>query len=142
MDNNVNVNLNKKKSLQIPLFLTPVMAGFPSPADDFIDKTLDLNEFLIKNKAATFFVRVMGDSMIDANISSGDILVVDRSLEPKDKTIIIAKIFEEFNVKRLRIKNNNLFLEPQNPKYPQIAIKKEMDFEIFGVVTYIIHKAK
>lgn len=131
----------KKKPLQ-PLFLTPVMAGFPSPADDFVEKNLDLNEFLIKNKAATFFVRVKGDSMKEANISNGDILIVDRSIEPKDKKIIIAKLFEEFTVKRLRIINDKLFLESQNPKFQLIEIKEDMDFEIFGVVTYIIHQAK
>ena len=142
IDMDKKFSLHKKKSLQRPLFLTPVMAGFPSPADDFVEKNLDLNEFLIKNKAATFFVRVRGDSMKEANILSGDILIVDRSLEPKDKKIIIAKLFEEFTVKRLRIKNDKLFLEPQNPKFQLIEIKEDMDFEVFGVVTYIIHQAK
>ncbi len=134
--------LNKKKSLKQPLFLTPVQAGFPSPADDFIEKKMDLNEFLIKNPPATFFVKVEGDSMIDAQISSGDILVVDRSIDATDKKIIIANLMGEFTVKRIRIIDKDFFLEAQNPKYPPIKITDDMDFEIFGVVTYIIHKAK
>ena len=130
----------KVKSLKIPLFLTPIQAGFPSPADDYLENSLDLNELLIKNPPASFFVKVKGDSMIGAQISEGDILVVDRSIEPIDKKIIIANFLGEFNVKRLRIINKEVFLYSENSKYKPIKITKEMDFEVFGVVTYVIHK--
>ncbi|HEU64445.1 MAG: LexA repressor [Candidatus Anoxychlamydiales bacterium] len=130
----------KQNSLKIPLFLTPIQAGFPSPADDYLENRLDLNNFLIKNPPATFFVKVRGDSMIGAQISDGDILVVDKSLEPKDKKIIIASFLGEFNVKRLRIINKEIYLYSENPKYSPIKITDEMDFEIFGIVTYVIHK--
>lgn len=135
-------SFENKTSIKQPLFLTSIPAGFPSPADDFVDKKLDLNEFLIKNPPATFFVKVLGDSMIDANIHSGDILVVDRSLDAADKKIVIASFNGEFTVKRLKFAGKEFFLESENPKYPTIKITSEMDFEIFGVVTYIIHKAK
>ncbi|NGX49238.1 MAG: LexA repressor [Candidatus Anoxychlamydiales bacterium] len=130
----------KENSLKIPLFLTPIQAGFPSPADDYLENSLDLNELLIKNPPASFFVKVKGDSMIGAQISEGDILVVDRSIEPIDKKIIIANFLGEFNVKRLRIIDKEVYLYSENPKYSPIKITKEMDFEVFGVVTYVIHK--
>lgn len=143
MSKKISLHLcDKKNSLEQPLFLSPIRAGFPSPADDFVEKKLDLNEFLIKNPPSTFFVKVEGDSMIEANIFSGDILIVDRSLDASDKKIVIASLMGEFTVKRIRILNNEIFLEAENPKYPSIKVTKEMDFEIFGVVTYIIHKAK
>lgn len=139
---NIIYSCNQKKIIRQPLFLTPVHAGFPSPADDFIEKRLDLNEFLIKNPPATFFVKVEGDSMINAQISDGDILVVDRSIDAADNKIVIVSIMGEFSVKRIRIIRKEFFLEAENPKYAPIKISPEMDFEIFGVVTYIIHKAK
>jgi len=133
---------NKNNTLQLPIFLNPVVAGFPSPADDYLDKTLDLNEHLIKNPPATFFVKVDGNSMKDANILDGDILIVDRSMEAGNKNIIIASINGEFTVKRLKIIDKEIFLEAENKKFESIKITDGMDFEIFGVVTYIIHSAK
>ena len=135
-----NYQLHKQNSLKLPLYLTPIQAGFPSPADDYLENRLDLNDFLIKNPPATFFVRTKGDSMEGAQISEGDILVVDRSIEPRDKKIIIACFLGEFSVKRLRIINKEIYLYPENAKYSPIKITKEMDFEIFGVVTYVLHK--
>lgn len=132
--------MSKQNSLKVPLFLTKIPAGFPSPADDYLENRLDLNEFLIKNPPATFCVRALGDSMKGAQITEGDILIVDRSIEPKDKKIIIASFLGEFSVKRLRIINKEIYLYSENPKYAPIKITKEMDFEIFGVVTYVIHK--
>jgi len=134
--------LNKKKHLKTPLFLSPVKAGFTSPADDYLETKLDLNEYLIKNPPATFFIRVEGDSMSQAFISDGDILIVDRSIKPVDKKIIVASLSGEFTVKRLRICKNEIFLEAENLKYLPIKITSDMEFEIFGVVTYILHKAK
>lgn len=125
----------------LPLFLSPVHAGFPSPADDFIEESINLNKELIAHPAATFFVRVAGDSMVDANIHKNDVLIVDRSIVPSDGKIIIAIINGEFTVKQMRIKNNKTFLQPKNPSYPLIEIHPDCDFQVWGVVTYIIHKA-
>ena len=132
-----NDNLTKTK---LPLYHTRISAGFPSPAEDYIDKKLDLNEHLIKHPSATFYVKVEGDSMIDAGIFSGDMLIVDRALEAIHKKIIVAVVDGEFTVKRLIIKKNNvIFLQPENSNYPAIEILDEMEFEIWGVVTNVIH---
>ena len=130
------------KNIEIALCLEKVQAGFPSPANDFIDKKLDLNSLVIKNEAATFFVKVDGTSMEDANIFKDDILVVDRSINPCNGKIIIAILNGEFLVKRLKIIKNKFYLFAENPKFNPIEISKDEDFEIWGVVTYIIHKAK
>jgi len=122
-----------------PLFMVPVAAGFPSPADDYIEGKLDLNRHLIKHPAATFFVRVAGDSMIDAGIHPGDILIVDRSLEPADKKVVIAVINGELTVKRIRMKKGRIYLTPENENYKPIEIENEMNFDIWGVVTNVIH---
>ncbi len=122
-----------------PLFMVPVAAGFPSPADDYMEGKLDLNRHLIKHPAATFFVRVAGDSMIDAGIHPGDILIVDRSLEPADKKVVIAVIEGELTVKRVRITDGRVFLAPENEKYRPITIEADTSFEIWGVVTTVIH---
>jgi DNA polymerase V len=122
-----------------PPFLTPVSAGFPSPADDYIDQRLNLNDHLVRNPAATFFVRVSGDSMIGAGIHSGDILVVDRSLEPKEERVVIAVIDGELTVKRLRRVDGRLLLAPENSRYRPIIIANESQLEIWGVVTAVIH---
>jgi DNA polymerase V len=128
-------------SLPLPLFVANVQAGFPSPAEDYLDKTLDLNELLISHPAATFFVRVTGDSMKNAGIFSGDILVVDRSLEAADNKIIVAIVNGEFTVKRLRMQEGRIALVPENPAYPILEMKEGTDFQVWGVVTYVIHKA-
>ncbi len=124
---------------ELPLFLSPIRAGFPSPADDYLDKKLDLNEHLIKHPASTFFVKVKGDSMVNAGILSGDILIVDRSLEPKDKNIVVAVLNGEFTVKRIRKRGSKLFLDPENDSYTPIEITDAMDFEIWGIVIHVIH---
>ncbi|MDI6860700.1 MAG: translesion error-prone DNA polymerase V autoproteolytic subunit [Caldisericia bacterium] len=130
----------KKKKLKLPLYSSKVSAGFPSPADDFIEKTLDLNDLLIKHPQATFFVRVLGNSMINANIRDGDILVVDKALEPKEGDIVIANVDGEFVLKRIRKKDGKLYLFPENSDFNPIEIKEGMECEIWGVVTYVIHK--
>jgi len=124
---------------ELPLFLSPIRAGFPSSADDYLDKKLDLNEHLIKHPAATFFVKVKGDSMIKAGIHSGDILVVDRSLEPRDKKIVIAVLNGEFTVKRVSKMKDKLYLVSENDDYAPIEIKDGADFEIWGIVIHVIH---
>jgi DNA polymerase V len=125
--------------LNLPIFLESVSAGFPSPADDYLEGKLDLNKHVIKNASSTFFLRVKGDSMIDAGIYSGDILVVDRALAPKNGSIVIAAIDGELIVKRLELSKSKIYLLPENSKYEKIEITTEMQFEIWGVVSTVIH---
>ena len=124
----------------LPLFADAVQAGFPSPADDSVEMSLDLNELLIQHPAATFFVRVQGESMQDAGIRNGDILIVDRALPPADGKIVIATVGGEFTVKRLRLKGNDLFLMPANPSFSPLKVDAQSDCQIWGVVSYVIHK--
>ena len=138
----------KEKVIYIPdlstkywqsLFEAVVPAGFPSPAADYEEDKLDLNRYLIKNPAATFFVRVTGYSMMGAGIYSGDLLVVDRSLEPRDKSVVIAVIDGELTVKRIRIGKKKITLEPENENYSVQQITEDTDFQVWGVVTNVIH---
>lgn len=126
---------------QLPLYSESVQAGFPSPAQDHIEKQLDLNEYLVSHPVATFFVRVQGDSMREANIYSGDILIVDRALEAMSGKIIVAVLNGEFTVKRLKKENGQVWLLPENDDFEPIPIQPESDFEVWGVVTWVIHKA-
>lgn len=123
----------------LPIFLGRIPAGFPSPADDYIEGKLDLNRHLIKHPAATFFLRVSGDSMIDAGIHTGDILVVDRSLEAVDENVIVAALDGELTVKRLSKRGSIVRLLPANKDYQPIEIRTQQTFEIWGVVTSVIH---
>ena len=127
-------------TIKCPIYMSTVEAGFPSPADDYIEGSLDLNRHLIKHPAATFFVRVSGDSMINAGIHPEDILIVDRSLEPADKKIVIAVVDGELTVKRLRYRGDHVFLEPENDDYQPISITEDKALEIWGIVTNVIHK--
>lgn len=133
-------SFHPQKKQELPLVLARISAGFPSPADDHIEKKLDLNEYLIKHPAATFFVRVEGDSMLGAGINSGDILIVDRALEVKNNSIVIANINGEFTVKRIRKQAETLYLIPESSAFKPIKITDEMDFELWGVVTFVIHQ--
>ena len=132
----------RRTRLRIPLVAATVEAGFPSPADDYLERAIDLNEDLVRNPAATFFVRVKGESMRDAGIHAGDILVVDRSLTPSDRQIVIAMIDGEFTVKRLRRRVGGVFLEPENPDYPSIEVGENQELTIWGAVTFVIHQAR
>ena len=123
-----------------PLMATPVAAGFPSPAEQYIESPLDLNELLVHRPAATFFVRAAGDSMIGAGIRPGDILVVDRSLDARDGSIVIACVDNEFTVKFLRSDGERWFLEAANRKYRPITFSEGMELRIFGVETAVIHQ--
>jgi DNA polymerase V len=122
------------------LFDATVPAGFPSPAADYEQDKLDLNKHLVNNPAATFFVKVAGDSMTGAGIYHGDLLVVDRSVEPRDKNVVIAVLNGELTVKRIRIKNRKITLEPENDDYSAQEITQDTAFEVWGVVTNVIHK--
>jgi DNA polymerase V len=126
-------------ALALPLFTGKVAAGFPSPADDYVEKTLDLNELLIQKPAATFFVRVQGESMLGAGIHPNDILVVDRSLEPVYGKIVICALNGELVVKRLKRKAGQWVLASENPYYADITLREELDMVIWGVVTTVIH---
>jgi len=130
----------RRAKLALPLLLAGVQAGFPSPADDFIDKRLDLNEHLISHPAATFFVRAVGNSMLGAGIHDGDLLVVDRAIEPSAGKVVMAAIGGELTVKRLERKGERLLLAPANSDYPSFDVTAREDFEIWGVVTHVIHK--
>ena len=126
--------------LSLPIYSNKVTAGFPSPADDHIEGKLDLNTHLIKHPSATFFVKATGDSMIGAGIHEGDILVVDRSLEPRNGKVVIAAVDGQLTVKRLQKKGSKTFLVPENKKFRSIELNENNDVKIWGVVTNVIHK--
>ena len=129
-----------RSRLKLPLFLAEVAAGFPSPADDFIDRKLDLNEHLIRHPQATFFVRAHGESMRGAGINSGDLLVVDRAAQPGPGDVVIASVNGELTVKRLGRSGDKYVLAPEHPDFDPIEITEATDFELWGRVTYVIHK--
>jgi len=135
----INIEANKKTNT--PMFLDSVSAGFPSPATDYMENKLDLNEYLVQHPAATFIVKASGPSMMEAGILSGDLLIVDRSIKPKNDNIVIASVFGDLTVKKLRKKGSSLFLVSANNEYSSIEVKEEMECFIWGVVTYVIHKA-
>lgn len=124
---------------KLPVFLGRLPAGFPSPADDYLEGKLDLNRHLITHPAATFFVRVSGDSMLGAGIHTGDLLVVDRSLEAVDGNVIVAALDGELTVKRLSKRGTAVRLLPENQNYQPIEVQPQQEFEIWGVVTNVIH---
>ncbi|GFO71002.1 DNA polymerase V [Bathymodiolus japonicus methanotrophic gill symbiont] len=125
--------------LDIPLFNGKVSAGFPSPADDYIEKTLDLNELLVQKPAATFFVRAEGESMLGAGIHPNDILVVDRSLESVVGKIVICALNGELTVKRLKSIGKEIVLAAESPAYADIIVQEYVELVIWGVVTNVIH---
>lgn len=122
----------------LPLFSSCVAAGFPSPADDHLEKSVDLNESLVRHPAATYFVRVDGDSMAGAGIHNGDVLVVDRSIEPRSGAIVVAAVGGELTVKRLRIRGTRIWLVPENPKYRPMEIREGYNLSVWGVVVHSI----
>jgi len=132
--------MEKENIFKLPIFATKISAGFPSPADDYMEGKLDLNKYLIKHPAASFFIRVIGDSMINAGIFDGDLRIVDRSLEALSEKIVIAIIDGDLTVKRLLKKQNKIYLAAENPNYSDIEIKDESSLHIWGVVTNVIHK--
>ena len=136
----MNKYLNSK--VLLPIYLCKVEAGFPSPAENYVEQELDLKEHLIRNSDSTFLVRATGKSMVNVGISPGDILIVDKSLEAKNNSIIIVSIDGELTVKRLIKDNENKksYLKSENLDYPNIDLKIESDTMIWGVVTYSIHK--
>ena len=144
----INKNENKltfirpdfKSEVKIPMIADGVSAGFPSPAQDFMENNIDLNKELSENLLATFYIKVAGNSMVDAGIDDKDILVVDRSIEPADKKIAICFVDGEFTVKRLKLEKDCLYLMPENSNYEPIKVSEENNFIIWGIVTYVIKK--
>ena len=136
------IPFEKRTSLKLPLVSASVEAGFPSPADDHLERGIDLNEELIRNPAATFLVRVKGESMRDAGIHSGDTLIVDKSVTPSDRQIVVAMIDGEFTVKRFRKVNGRIYLEAANDSFAPIEVGADQELTIWGSVTYIIHQAR
>ncbi len=118
-----------------PMLAFPVSAGFPSPADDYLEGRIDLNQHLIRHPAATFFVRVKGDSMTGAGIHDGDLLIVDRAAECVSGCIVVARIADEFTLKRVRKDGTRVFLMPENERFQPIEVTEGSDFEIWGRVT-------
>ncbi|TDY10580.1 LexA family protein [Meridianimaribacter flavus] len=126
--------------LEVVLAQTGISAGFPSPADDFKEFKISLDKTLVKNKEATFYARVSGQSMIGAGLDDGDLLVVDKSLEPQHNKIAVCFIDGEFTVKRLRVTKEGVYLQPENPAYEPLLVTNDNDFQIWGIVTHVIKK--
>ncbi len=129
-------------SIKISVSDTPVHAGFPSPADDFIENRLDLNRALIKNPSSTFYARVKGYSMVDDGVDEGDLLVIDKSLNPYNNCLAVCFLDGEFTLKRVKKESGCIWLVPANEKFKPIKVEKENEFIIWGVVTYIIKRVK
>jgi DNA polymerase V len=129
---------NFESDLRIPFIKEGVSAGFPSPATDFLGNDIDLNKELCKNPLATFYIKVKGNSMINAGISDKDILIVDRSLEPQNNKIAVCFIDGEFTVKRIKKEDDCLYLIPENTNYQPIKVTEENELVIWGMVTYVI----
>lgn len=136
----VSSAVNHAVEMDLPITSQLVHAGFPSPADDHIESTLDLNKALIKHPSATFFVKVDGESMKDIGINTGDILVVDRAIDPYNGAVAVCFLDGEFTLKKLEIDNDTIYLIPANENYKIITVSKEDDFTVWGIVTYSIKK--
>lgn len=126
--------------LGLPLYLAPVEAGFPSPAEDYLDRRLDLHQHLVRNEAATFFLRAHGESMLGAGIHDGDLLIVDRSIDATHRKVVIAALDGDLTVKRLLRREGRVLLAPENPQFDPIDITESEFVHIWGVVTYVVHK--
>ena len=138
---NKNEGDTRENSTPVPYLLSRISAGFPSPADDYIENHLSLSELLIRNHLSTFLMKTSGDSMVDVGINDGDILVVDRSIEPKNRDIVIAILEGNLTVKRLLFKAiGSVVLKSENTTYKDIKISESADLEIWGVVTSVIHQ--
>lgn len=129
-----------ESELRIPMILEGVSAGFPSPAADFMENSIDLNSALSENPLATFYIRVNGNSMTDAGIHDKDVLVVDRSIEPRDNAIAVCFLDGEFTVKRIQLEKDCLYLMPENQNYAPIKVTEDNILIIWGIVTYVIKK--
>jgi DNA polymerase V len=138
------INLHPSKiQFQLDLYYagSQIVAGFPSPAEDYLEAAMDLNQTLIKHPAATFYGRVKGESMRDAGVNDGDLLIIDKSLPYKNNTLAVCFINGEFTLKRIKKEGNQIYLVPANSDFQPIPIKEDDDFSIWGIVTYVIKRA-
>jgi DNA polymerase V len=135
------IQLRRVKNQRIPLYMSSVPAGSPSILEDHVEDFIDLNEYLLRDSEETFMVMADGESMLGANIKSGDVLIVDRSMEPRHNHIVIAALDGNLTVKRLQVNGKSVTLKPENNEYDVITIKKGNSLHIWGVVTHIIHKS-
>ena len=142
MNSSSSIDSSKEVSsdLLIPLVNEAVSAGFPSPAEDYIELGVDLNKYLIKNPISTFFLRVSGNSMNNAGIYNNDLLIIDRSINPTPGNIVVALLDGEFTLKRLIKEQNNYYLKADKENYPAISLYEYVDIEIWGVAIYSIHE--
>jgi DNA polymerase V len=134
-DLNAFLTIDARTAATVPLMSTAVECGFPSPADDYLDRPLDFNELLIENPAATFAVRVAGESMLGAGIFPGDIAIVNRARPPVDGVIVLALLGSEFTIKRYRCKGKRVWLHAENPAFADIEVNEDSGFEVWGVIT-------
>lgn len=132
------LNPDISTEMSLPLAESGIQAGFPSPAEDYITESLDLNQLLVRHPAATFYGRVWGDSMIDEGIGPGDIIIIDRSLEPQNGDLALCCVDGEFTLKRVQFERNRVWLIPANEMYDPILVTPEREFEVWGIVTYTI----
>jgi len=139
LNKNKITSFSSNKKTKIKLYTTSISAGFPSPAEDHMDINLDINEYLVKHPSSTFYIYVKGDSMINSGIFDGDLMIVDRSLEVKSNSIVVAVINGEFTVKKIKKDSGNIYLIPDNKSYKPILLENSMDFQIWGIVTHTIH---
>ncbi len=134
-DINAFLDVAPQKSMTVPLMASPAACGFPSPADDYLDRPLDFNELLIENPAATFAVRIAGDSMTGVGLFPGDIAVVDRARTAADGSIVLALLAGEFTIKRYRCKGLRVWLQAENPAFKNTELNEDSAFEVWGVIT-------
>ena len=136
-----NSSSRSQLNLPLPNVGNQIVAGFPSPAEDYVEAMLDLNQLLIKNPSATFYGRVKGTSMKDAGVDDGDLLVIDKSLTYRNNALAVCFLNGEFTLKRIKKEGDTLLLMPANPDFQPILVKEDADFAVWGIVTYIIKKA-
>ena len=134
------LDIQEVEGLEFPFVASYISAGFPSPADDYLEDKIDLGRYLVQNPAATYFMRVRGSSMQDANIHDGDVLVIDKSLKPADGLPVVCFLDGEFTVKTFKKSKEGVFLMPANPAFAPIEITEEMDMRVWGVVVWVLHK--
>lgn len=127
--------------IEIPLYLTPASCGFPSPAQDYVEQTIDLNQHCVSHPAATFYVKASGHSMVEEGINDGDMLIIDRAITARHGDIVLACLDGEFTVKKLQVQPVPALL-PGNPNFPPIYPQEGQELDIFGVVTFVLHKTR
>ncbi|ALJ01302.1 hypothetical protein DC20_07995 [Rufibacter tibetensis] len=134
------ISVDFLEGLDFPLYASYISAGFPSPADDYLEDRIDLSNYLVQNPTSTYMMKVKGNSMQDANIHEGDLLVIDKSLKARDGLPVVCFLDGEFTVKTFRQINRKVYLEPANPAYKPIEITEEMDVRIWGVIVWVLHQ--